>query len=144
MYNDQSIVFDVKNSNTFSYILATRRDTQKLLIDRYSQCKVRIARNAGLEELLRVRRSAKITARRKTVALDNYVAPSIANRSTVLFNKITNKPFMQRRHSVGSRNGFNGEILRIADQIETRNMAVADTSAVQSDNERELGVPGNL
>lgn len=84
----------------FFLFLATRRDTQKLLIERYSQCKVRIDRNTGLDKLLITRRSAKITARRRTIVFDGFVAPPVANRSTMLFKKISDKPFATRRRSM--------------------------------------------
>lgn len=84
----------------FFLFLATRSDTQKLLIERYSQCKVEIGRNIGLNKLLITRRSAKITARRRTIVLDGFVAPPVANRSTMLFKKISDKPFATRRRSM--------------------------------------------
>lgn len=62
---------------------------------------IRIVRKLRLEKLLSNRRSAKITARRKTVAFD-YGEPSTSSLSSmILFKKVYNKPFLQRRRSVG-------------------------------------------
>lgn len=83
--------------------LVTRGDAQKLLIESYSQCKVRISRNTKMEKLFLTRRTAKINARRKSIALNEYVAPLAVDRSTMLFKEITNKPFMTRRRSVSTR-----------------------------------------
>lgn len=68
----------------------------------YSQCSVRINRNACLENLLIVRRSAKIIARRSTVASSHIITSSPA-QSANLFKKIANKPFVARRRSVCAR-----------------------------------------
>lgn len=79
-------------------IIATRNDTQKVLLALYSQCSVRINRNSGLDKLIDVRRAAKITARRATYALGHKILPA---RSNVLFTKVTSGPFT-RRISVGA------------------------------------------
>lgn len=54
----------------------------------------------NLEKLLFGGRSAKIAARRRTIAVD-YVAP--ANRTSILLNRVASKPFISRRVSVSAR-----------------------------------------
>lgn len=84
-------------------LLATRAKTREIMIQSYSQCKVNIGRNNRLEKLLLVQRTAKITARRATLAISSYVAPSEAGQSSVLFKRVAAKPFANRRQSVGNR-----------------------------------------
>lgn len=79
----------------------TRSDYRKVVVDLYSACKVRIKRNQNLEKLLVSRRSAKVCARRKTIALG--ITPSTFVERSVLFKNIKSKPFTTRRHSVNDR-----------------------------------------
>lgn len=75
----------------------TRSTTRDLWLNEFSKCTVRITKIPHLDQLLRNQRSAKIIARRNTVAIGNSTNRSAVNGPNALFRKVTNKPFTSRR-----------------------------------------------
>lgn len=124
-------------------ILVTRGDAQKLLIESYLLCKVRISRNTKMEKLFLTRRTAKINARRKSIALNEYVAPLAVDRSTMLFKEITNKPFMTRRRSVSTRITRANSDKNDADHRIDTNKAAEGTIAVSDHQQSNVQVHDN-
>lgn len=78
----------------------TRSSTRHDLLEDFSKCTVRIIKIPYFDQLLRSQRSAKIKARRRTVAVDGSISHSGGNGQSALFKKVTNKPFTNRRSSV--------------------------------------------
>lgn len=71
-----------------------------MAMESFIGCKVRIARNLNLEKLLVTRRSAKIRARRTTIAVDKSIfssGSSADSGTSLLFKKMSSKPFTRRR-----------------------------------------------
>lgn len=100
----KSLVENLKNQQKyvlFYFILVTRSQTRKMMSAKYSDVKVVITRDADLEKLIQDCKSAKIAARRSTIAVENYVPPSFASQSSSLFKKVASKPFTRRR-SIGN------------------------------------------
>lgn len=120
----------------------TRSTTRLKLLDDFSKCTVRITKKPYFDQLLRTQRSAKIIARRCTVAVDNSVSHSVASGQSALFKKVTNKPFINRRKSVCSQNitravaaTSSNQSIPIVQQPPTNNFGVDRSSSEPSNIE---------
>lgn len=73
------------------------------ILENYENCTVRIVKMPTLERLLWGQRTAKITARRRTMAVSGNISSSTKGQTPALMKKISAKPFTTRRSSVGAR-----------------------------------------
>lgn len=88
-------------------ISVTRAVMKNALFESYSSCTLQIIRNAHLDKLLISRRSARIVARRRTIALDDSCMEgslhSNLHERSILFKNVASKPFSVHRRSFAGR-----------------------------------------
>lgn len=117
----------------FLFHLDTRSVARKMVAEEFSGCTVRITKKPRFESMLNARRSAKIKARRITIAVGRSDANSTGtNDQSALFKKIRNKPFKNRRNSVVENvgNQQNVEMVQSTNDDEPNSIAISTVDDV--------------
>lgn len=83
------------------YNIVTRSGARNGLKELYSKCVVRLTRKPYLEKMMHNTQAAKITERRRTLAVAGYIASPRTSKEK--FKQVASKPFTMRRQSMDTK-----------------------------------------
>lgn len=114
-------------------------------------CAVRIIKKPHLENLVARRKSARITARRNTINLNNVAPDNRANSS--LFMNVTDKPFVSRRRPSCAKSNSVAAVVDLNNDVGNRlddpdhfepNVSAIDSFEPETTQKIEVNVPDSV
>lgn len=91
------IPVDISVFDESIFFSETRLQIRRDQLVNFPDCVVAIVKNVGLEELISVRRAAKIVKRRESVRIKKTATGNL--ESSILFKNVSSKPFVTRHRS---------------------------------------------